>query len=83
MTSLSTPSSRCRTLIRRIESAYTQPTSGTRNLGINFTANYILSRRLTIGAYFDHQVNTPLVTTSSYPTTNSSYGISLNLNLAR
>ena len=70
-------------LIRRIESAYTQPTSGTRNLGINFTANYILSRRLTIGAYFDHQVNTPLVTTSSYPTTNSSYGISLNLNLAR
>lgn len=70
-------------LIRRIESAYTQPTSGTRTLGINFTANYILSRRLTIGAYFDHQVNTPLVTTSSYPTTNSSYGISLNLNLAR
>ena len=70
-------------LIRRIESAYTQPTSGTQTLGINFTANYILSRRLTIGAYFDHQVNTPLVTTSSYPTTNSSYGISLNLNLAR
>jgi cell surface protein SprA len=70
-------------LIRRIESNYTQPTSGTRTLGINFSANYILSKRLTIGAYFDHQVNTPLVTTSSYPTTNSSYGISFNLNLAR
>ena len=70
-------------LIRRIETNYTQPTSGTRTLAINFTANYILSRRLTIGAYFDHQVNTPLVTTSAYPTTNSSYGISLNLNLAR
>lgn len=70
-------------LIRRIESNYTQPTSGTKTLSINFTANYVLSRRLTIGAYFDHQVNTPLVTTSSYPTTNSSYGLSLNLNLAR
>lgn len=70
-------------LIRKIENAYTQPTSGTRTLGINFTANYVLSKRLTLGAYFDHQVNTPLVTTSAYPTTNSSYGISLNFNLAR
>lgn len=70
-------------LIRRIETAYTQPTSGTRSLTMSFTANYILSRRLTIGAFFDHRVNTPLVTTSAYPTTNSSYGISLNLNLAR
>lgn len=70
-------------LIRRIETNYTQPTSGTRTLNINFTANYILSRRVTVGAYFDHQVNTPLVTTSSYPTTNSSYGLSINLNLAR
>lgn len=70
-------------LIRRIEGAYTQPTSGTRTLNINFTANYVMSRRLTIGMYFDHQVNTPIVTTSSYPTTNSSYGITLNLNLAR
>ncbi|MDE5968295.1 MAG: cell surface protein SprA, partial [Muribaculaceae bacterium] len=48
-------------LIRRIESAYTQPTSGTRTLNIGFTANYILSRRLTLGAFFDHRVNTPLV----------------------
>jgi len=70
-------------LIRRIESNYTQPTSGTRTLAINFTANYVLSKRLTVGAYFDHQINTPLVTTSAYPTTNSSYGLSLNLNLAR
>ncbi|MDE6832333.1 MAG: cell surface protein SprA, partial [Muribaculaceae bacterium] len=70
-------------LIRRIETAYTQPTSGTETFGINFSAKYILSRRLTLAAYFDHQVNTPLVTTSAYPTTNTSYGLSLNLNLAR
>ncbi len=70
-------------LIRRIEGNYTQPTSGSNTIGINFTASYILSKRLTMSAYFDHQVNSPIVTTSSYPTTNSSYGISLNLSLAR
>lgn len=70
-------------LIRRIEGNYTQPTSGSNTIGINFTASYILSKRLTVSAYFDHQVNSPIVTTSSYPTTNSSYGISLNLSLAR
>lgn len=70
-------------LIRRIESNYTQATSGTRAVSINFTASYVLSRRLTIAAYFDHQINTPLVSTTAYPTTNSSYGVSLNLNLAR
>ena len=70
-------------LIRRIESNYTQPTSGTKTVNINFTASYVLSRRLTLSAYFDHQVNTPIVTTSAYPTTNSSYGISVNLSLAR
>lgn len=70
-------------LIRRIESNYTQPTSGTNTININFTASYVLSKRLTLSAYFDHQVNSPIVTTSAYPTTNSSYGISVNLALSR
>ncbi len=70
-------------LIRRIEGNYTQPTSGTRTLGINVTASYIMSRRLTLAAYFEHQVNTPLVTNASYPTSNTSYGVSLNLSLSR
>lgn len=70
-------------LIRRIESNYTQPTSGTRTFNINVMASYVMSKRLTISAFFDHQVNTPLVSNSAYPTTNSSYGLSFNLNLAR
>ena len=70
-------------LIRRIETAYTQATSGTRTLNINIAANYIMSRRLTIGAFFDHQVNTPIVSSSSYPTTNTSFGFNFNLSLAR
>jgi cell surface protein SprA len=71
-------------LIRKIsEDKYTQPTSGTRTFSINFTASYILSKKVTLSAYFDHQASTPLVTTSSYPTTNTSYGVSVNLSLAR
>ena len=70
-------------LIRRIETAYTQATQGTRTFSINFMASYVLSRRITLSAFFDHQVNTPLVSSSSYPTSNSNYGIAINLSLAR
>ncbi len=70
-------------LIRRIEGNYTQPTSGTNSFNINFTASYVMSKRVTLSAYFDHQVNNPIVTTSSYPTSNTSYGISMNISLAR
>lgn len=70
-------------LIRRIETAFTQATSGTQTFSINFMASYILSKRITLSAFFDHQVNTPLVSNSSYPTTNSNYGIAVNVSLAR
>ena len=70
-------------LIRRIETAYTQATSGTRTININLAANYIMSRRLNIGAFFDHQINTPIVSSFSYPSTNTSFGINISLSLAR
>ena len=70
-------------LIRRIETAYTQATQGTQTLSINFMASYQLSKRITLSAFFDHQVNTPLVSNSAYPTSNSNYGIAVNISLAR
>ncbi len=70
-------------LIRRIENSFTQATSGSRTISFNLTANYILSRRMTIGMYFEHQINTPLVSSTAYPTTNTAYGISFNFSLAR
>lgn len=70
-------------LIRRIENAYTQATSGTRTISFNLTANYILSRRMTLGMYFEHQINTPLVSSTAYPTTNTAFGLSFNFSLAR
>ena len=70
-------------LIRRIETAYTQATNGTRTFSINFMASYQMSKKVSVSAFFDHQVNTPLVSNSSYPTTNSNYGIAFNISLAR
>ena len=70
-------------LIRRIETAFTQATNGTRTFSVNFMASYILSKRITLSAFFDHQVNTPLVSSSSYPTSNSNYGVAVNVSLAR
>lgn len=70
-------------LIRRIETAYTQATTGTQTLSINFMASYQISRRITLSAFFDHLINNPLVSNHAYPTTNSNYGVAINLSLAR
>ncbi len=70
-------------LIRRIENNFTQATSGTRTMRFNLTANYVLSRRMTLGLYFEHQINTPLVSSTAYPTTNTAFGLSFNFSLAR
>ncbi|MDE6077300.1 MAG: cell surface protein SprA, partial [Muribaculaceae bacterium] len=70
-------------LIRRIETAYTQATQGTQTFSVNFMATYQMSKKVTLSAFFDHQVNTPLVSNSAYPTSNSNYGIAVNISLAR
>ncbi len=70
-------------LIRKIVDNTAQATSGTRTFSIKFTANYQVSKRITMGAYFDHQMNTPLVSTTAYPTTNTNYGLSFNMSLVK
>ena len=61
----------------------TQATNGTRTWNINFTANYVVSKRITIGAYYDYQSNSPLVSNNNYPTTSSNYGLTINLSLVK
>ena len=38
---------------------------------------------MTLGMYFEHQINTPLVSSAAYPTTNTAFGLSFNFSLAR
>lgn len=70
-------------LIRRIEDQLTQATSGNVAKTIQFSADYGVSRALTLRAFYDLQINEPIVSTSSYPTSNSNYGISLRFSLAQ
>lgn len=70
-------------LIRNIEYNTAQASSGTRTIGINILADYILSKRVTVGAYYDMQSNNPLVSSTSYPTSSSNYGIIVSLSLAK
>ena len=66
-----------------IEKDTPKPTSGTRTMVIKFNANYVVSKRITLGAFFDYTTNTPLTSTSSYPTTNSNYGLQITMNLVK
>ena len=70
-------------LIRKIEEQFTQATSGNIARTIQFSADYGLSRALTLRAFYDLQINKPLVSSASYPTSNSNYGISLRFSLAQ
>jgi len=70
-------------LIRKFENNTAQATNGTRTWNVNFTANYVMSKRITLGAYFDYQSNMPLVSTNSYPTTSTNYGLTINMSLVR
>ena len=67
-------------LIRKIEDGFTQATSGIRTTTIRFSADYAMSRALTLRAFFDRIINRPLVSSSAYPTANTSAGLSLRFN---
>ena len=70
-------------LIRKIQANTAQATSGTRTWNVDFRANYVISKRITMGAYFDYTSNMPLVSTTSYPTTNTNYGLQITMTLAK
>lgn len=68
-------------LIRRIEEGFTQATSGIRTTTISLSADYSASKLVTLRAFFDKMVYRPLVSSISYPTSSTSAGISLRLNM--
>lgn len=71
------------TLIRKIEEAYTQATNGESQTVLKLSAQYNLSRMLTFEAFFDKQISKPLVSSTAYPFSKTSFGVSLNVNLTR
>ena len=70
-------------LARDIQAETTQATSGNRSLKISCSADYTLSRLLTIRLYFDREKTMPLVSSTSYPVTNTDFGVALRFSLTR
>ena len=70
-----------RTLIRKIESGFTQAIGGIQTTSIRFAADYALSSTTTLRAFYDKVLNKPLVSSGTYATANTSAGISLRFNL--
>ena len=73
---------RSHSLIRQISEAYTQATSGNLYHRLNLSLDYELSKYITLRAYYEHSQNTPLVSSSAYPTSLNNYGVSLKLNIS-
>ncbi len=70
-------------LCRDILTVLTQATSGNKAVQVSFSADYSLSKYLTLTAYYDRQFNKPLLTSSAYPTTTQDFGVSLRFILNR
>jgi cell surface protein SprA len=70
-------------ITRDIATVSSQATSGNNAFKLAFTADYSLSRLLTMSFYYDRQSNTPLLSSSSYPTVTQDFGLSMKFSLTR
>ena len=70
-------------ICRDIASMTSSASSGNTAFRLSFSADYTLSRLLTMSFYYDRQTNTPLLSSNSYPTTTQDFGLSLKFSLTR
>jgi cell surface protein SprA len=70
-------------LIRKIQDSLTQATQGDTQTTIKLTGDYTMSRMLTFQAFYDRQISKPLVSSTAYPLSKSSFGISLKISFTR
>jgi cell surface protein SprA len=71
-----------RMLLRKVEEGITQASSGNKVLGIKVTADYVLSQKINLQLFYDHQGTTPLIS-SSYPVKADNVGLNIKLMLTR
>ncbi len=68
---------------RDIASMTSAASSGNNAFKLSFSAEYTLSKLISMSFYYDCQTNTPLLASSSYPTTTQDFGLSLKFSLTR
>ena len=69
-------------LLRKIDEGITQASSGNRVLAIKISADYVLSQKINLQLFYDHQGTTPLIS-SSYPVKADNFGLNIKLMLTR
>ena len=70
-------------IVRDIATMASSASSGNNALKLSFSADYTFSKLLTMSFYYDRQTNTPLLSSSSYPTTTQDFGLSIKFSLTR
>ena len=69
-------------LLRKVEEGITQASSGNKVLAIKISADYVLSQKINLQLFYDHQGTTPLIS-SSYPVKSDNIGLNIKLMLTR
>ena len=70
------------TLLRKVEEGITQASSGNKVFSIKIAADYVLSQKINLQLFYDHQSTLPMIS-SSYPVKADNVGINIKLMLTR
>ena len=71
-----------RTILRRIDQNINQVSSGQKVMSINFSADYMVSHRMTMRLYYDQVINNPYMA-NQYRNSSTNGGISMRFTLAQ
>ena len=69
-------------LLRKVEEGITQISSGNKVWTLKISADYVLSQKINLQFFYDHQSTTPLISTS-YPVRADNVGINVKIMLTR
>ena len=69
-------------LLRKVEEGITQASSGNKVFALKISADYVLSQKINLQLFYDHQGTTPLIS-SSYPVKADNVGLNIKLMLTR
>lgn len=70
------------TILRKVVEGTNQPSAGSKMLSYKISADYPISDRFNVQAFYNYTSNNPFVS-SSYPTSNTNAGISIRFTLAQ
>ncbi len=71
-----------KTLLRKVEENITQASTGSKVFGVKLSVDYVLSSKINLQLFYDHQGTTPLIS-SSYPVKADNVGLNIKLMLTR